>query len=49
MKDPAFLADAKKLSLDVSPLDAAAVDAMLKSLYATPKDIAHQAAVASGY
>ena len=39
MKDPAFLADAKKTALDVSPVSGAEVDAMIASLYATPKDV----------
>ena len=46
MKDPAFLADAKKLSLDVDPVSGAAVDALIASLYATPKEIVAQAAKA---
>ena len=39
MKDPAFLADAKKTVLDVSPVSGAELDAMIASLYATPKDV----------
>ena len=42
----AFLADAKKLSLDVDPVSGAAVDALIASLYATPKEIVAQAAKA---
>ena len=49
MKDPAFLADAKKLDLDVNPMSGDQLATLLKTLYATPKDVARQAAVASGY
>lgn len=36
MKDPAFLAEAAKAQLDVSPLSGAAIDDMLRKAYATP-------------
>jgi tripartite-type tricarboxylate transporter receptor subunit TctC len=39
MKDPAFLDDAKKTGVDVDPLDAPAVEAILGKLYATPPAI----------
>ncbi len=39
MKDADFLAEAKKLSFDVRPVDAAAIDKMLAEVYATPKDV----------
>jgi len=39
MKDPAFLADAKKVALDVRPVSGADLDALIASLYATPKDV----------
>lgn len=44
MKDPEFLAEAKRLSMDVNPLRGAEVDSLLQDLYATPKDIADKAA-----
>ena len=39
MKDPAFLADAKKVALDVRPVSGPDLDALIASLYATPKDV----------
>jgi len=43
MKDPAFLAGAKKLELEVDPVKGAEVDAIVASLYATPKDVVAKA------
>jgi hypothetical protein len=37
MKDPDFLADAKKQKLDVNPKDGEQLAAMIKKIYATPK------------
>jgi hypothetical protein len=37
MKDPAFLADADKAKIDVSPMRGAEISAMLSQLYATPR------------
>jgi tripartite-type tricarboxylate transporter receptor subunit TctC len=39
MKDPAFLAEAKRLALDVHPVTGAEIDAMIAELYALPKDV----------
>jgi tripartite-type tricarboxylate transporter receptor subunit TctC len=39
MKDDDFLAEAKKLSFDVRPVDAATIDKMLAEVYRTPKDV----------
>ena len=39
MKDPEFLAEAKKLDLDVNPVSGKAIDKLLAELYATPKDV----------
>jgi tripartite-type tricarboxylate transporter receptor subunit TctC len=44
MKDPVFLADAKRLQLDVRPVSGADVDAMIAELYKTPKDVVAKAA-----
>jgi tripartite-type tricarboxylate transporter receptor subunit TctC len=44
MKDPAFLADAQKVLADVDPVSGAEVDALVASLYATPKDVVAKAA-----
>ncbi len=41
-KDPAFLEDAHKLSLDVSPIDGDAVVKLIKELGNTPKDVIAQ-------
>jgi tripartite-type tricarboxylate transporter receptor subunit TctC len=38
-KDPAFLEDAKRVKLDISPIDGAAVRALLTKAAATPKDV----------
>jgi len=43
MKDPEFLADAKKLNIDVNPVGAKALDELLAELYATPKDVVKKA------
>jgi tripartite-type tricarboxylate transporter receptor subunit TctC len=39
MKDPGFLADAKRLQIDVNPVTGAEVDALVAAAYATPKDV----------
>jgi tripartite-type tricarboxylate transporter receptor subunit TctC len=44
MKDPEFLADAKKLNLDVNPIGSKAIHDMLAELYATPKSVIDKAA-----
>lgn len=36
MNDPAFIADAKKQDVDVSPISGAAIDALLQDLYSAP-------------
>jgi tripartite-type tricarboxylate transporter receptor subunit TctC len=46
MKDPEFLAEAKKLSMDVNPLRPKEIDDILADLYATPKDVLEKAAQA---
>jgi tripartite-type tricarboxylate transporter receptor subunit TctC len=46
MKDPDFLAEAKKLNMDVAPVSAAALDRLLAELYATPKDVVKKASEA---
>jgi tripartite-type tricarboxylate transporter receptor subunit TctC len=43
MKDPAFLADAKKMLIDINPASGQEVDAIIASLYAIPKDVVKQA------
>jgi tripartite-type tricarboxylate transporter receptor subunit TctC len=46
MKDPEFLADAKKLKLDVNPLNSKTFHQLMAELYATPKPILEKAAAA---
>jgi len=46
MRDPDFLAEAKKSELEVNPVPAAEVDALLAELYRTPKDVLTKAAKA---
>jgi tripartite-type tricarboxylate transporter receptor subunit TctC len=47
LKDPAFLAEIKKLNLDLNPITGSAIDRMLKELYATPKAVLERAAQAA--
>jgi tripartite-type tricarboxylate transporter receptor subunit TctC len=42
LKDPAFLAEAKKLRLDVNPVSGAEVDKLIAELYRTPKDVVEE-------
>jgi tripartite-type tricarboxylate transporter receptor subunit TctC len=44
MKDPVFLADTKRLQLDVRPVTGAEIETMLDHIYATPKDVVARAA-----
>ena len=39
MKDPAYLADAKKRRLDVDPLRGEEIDALIAEVYKTPKAV----------
>jgi tripartite-type tricarboxylate transporter receptor subunit TctC len=43
MSDPAFLADAKKMKIAISPLSGAKVQDVIAKLYATPKDLVARA------
>ena len=43
MKDPEYLADAKKLDIDVNPVSGKELDDLLAELYATPKDVLKKA------
>jgi hypothetical protein len=47
LQDPEFLAEIKKLNLDLNPISGAAIDRMLKELYATPKNVLERAAQAA--
>ena len=44
MKDPEFIADAKKMKLDVHPEDGAKLEALIRRIYATPKHLVDQVA-----
>lgn len=46
MSDPEFRAETQRLQLDIDPVPGPAIDAMLKEIYATPKDVAARAAKA---
>lgn len=46
MRDSDFIAEAKELEVEVSPMTGAAVAALVDELYATPKDIVAEAASA---
>jgi tripartite-type tricarboxylate transporter receptor subunit TctC len=43
MRDPEFLAEARRLELEVNPVDGAAIASLLAELYATPKDVVAKA------
>jgi tripartite-type tricarboxylate transporter receptor subunit TctC len=44
LKDPAFLADAAKLQMEIDPLTGAEIEELLKAAYATPRGIVQRAA-----
>jgi tripartite-type tricarboxylate transporter receptor subunit TctC len=46
MKDTAFLAEARKMKLEITPVSGEAVQKLVAELYATPPDIVRQAAQA---
>ena len=46
MKDPEFLAEARKLNLDINPLSGTAIASLLTELYAMPKSVIEKAAQA---
>ena len=46
LKDPAFLAEADKLKLEVNPVTGEDVDKLIAELYATPKDVVEETRVA---
>jgi tripartite-type tricarboxylate transporter receptor subunit TctC len=46
MRDPEFLAEAKKQSMDVNPLGASSIERLIGELYATPKQVVDRAALA---
>jgi hypothetical protein len=39
MRDPAYLAEAKKRGLEVNPMSGAAIDKLIAALYETPPDL----------
>jgi len=45
MKDPAFLAEAEKLRIDIDPLTGADMDKMFKAAYATPPEVVERTKV----
>jgi tripartite-type tricarboxylate transporter receptor subunit TctC len=46
MKDPDFLAETKKLALEVRPVSGAAVEQLIKDVYASPPEVVQRAAQA---
>jgi tripartite-type tricarboxylate transporter receptor subunit TctC len=46
MKDAEYLADAKRMKIDVNPVSARDLDRLLAELYATPKDVVKKASEA---
>jgi len=46
MTDPAFLADAGKADMEISPVSGAAIDAFVADLYKTPQEVVKKAIVA---
>ena len=43
MKDPAFIAEAEKLQLEIEPMTGAEIHTMLADAFATPKNIVAEA------
>jgi tripartite-type tricarboxylate transporter receptor subunit TctC len=43
MKDPAFLAEAKKQNMDVAPVSGEAIEALMKRIYSSPHDVVARA------
>ncbi len=43
MKDPEFRADAERMKLDVNPISPEEIEALLRDVYATPKDVVAKA------
>ena len=43
MKDPEYIAEARKLNLDVDPASGAEIDALLKRIYASPQAVIQRA------
>jgi tripartite-type tricarboxylate transporter receptor subunit TctC len=48
MKDPAFLAEAEKLKLDVDPMGGSEVEAAIRQILATPADVIARTQAALG-
>ena len=46
MKDPAFLAEADKIKLEITPVDGEAVQKLVAEIYATPPEIVRKASEA---
>ena len=46
MKDPDFLAEAKKSNFDIDPVSGDKIEQLLKQIYATPKDLVEKASKA---
>jgi tripartite-type tricarboxylate transporter receptor subunit TctC len=46
MNDAQFLAEAKKIDMEVTPVNGAAIDTFLADLYATPKDVVRKSSAA---
>ena len=44
LKDPAFIADAAKLQMDIDPLTGAQIEDLLKTAYSAPRPIVQRAA-----
>jgi tripartite-type tricarboxylate transporter receptor subunit TctC len=43
VKDPAFLAEAKKQNMDVAPVSGEAIEALMKRIYSSPRDVVARA------
>lgn len=48
MADPAFLAEAAKAEMEINPQDGAKVEALIREIYAMPKEIARRAEALAG-
>ena len=46
-RDPVFLADAKKMNLDVDPMSGEDLQALVRKVFETPPDVAERAKAAT--
>jgi hypothetical protein len=47
MQDPEYLAEARKLELDINPVSGRTIDDLLAEVYATPREVLKKASEAA--